>query len=89
VAKDPLFTGFSEKVTDLVLLLLPAYEAEGKAYLSLGFGCTGGRHRSVTMAETLAKALADRDWQVSIRHRELERAAAIQAVTQHSKPPAA
>jgi len=45
---------------------------EGKSHLSIGFGCTGGRHRSVTLAETLAKALADDGMQVSIRHRELE-----------------
>ena len=70
VAQDPLYAEFSAKVTDLALLLLPAYEAEGKAYLSLGFGCTGGQHRSVAMAETLAIALADKGWQVSIRHRE-------------------
>ena len=73
VAADPRFAAFSEKVADLAQLLLPAYEAEGKAYLSIGFGCTGGQHRSVAMAETLAKALADGGWQVSIRHRELER----------------
>ena len=75
VAQDALYAGFSDKVTDLALLLLPAYEAEGKAYLSMGFGCTGGQHRSVSMAETLAKALANKGWQVSIRHRELERVA--------------
>ncbi|KZY37454.1 RNase adaptor protein RapZ [Roseovarius sp. HI0049] len=73
VAADPRFAAFRDKVADLVQLLLPAYEAEGKAYLSIGFGCTGGQHRSVAMAETLAKALADGGWQVSIRHRELER----------------
>lgn len=73
VSEDPLFEGFLAKVTDLALLLLPAYQAEGKAYLSIGFGCTGGQHRSVTMAETLAKPLADKGWPVSIRHRELER----------------
>ena len=78
VSEDSRYAGFRDKVTDLALLLLPAYEAEGKAYLSLGFGCTGGQHRSVTMAETLAKALADKGWQVSIRHRELERAAAAE-----------
>ena len=54
-------------------LLLPAYSEEGKAHLSIGFGCTGGQHRSVTVAEMLARALAEAGWQVSIRHRELER----------------
>ncbi len=73
VSNDPRFDEFREKVTDLALMLLPAYSEEGKAYLSIGFGCTGGQHRSVVMAETLAKALADGGWQVSIRHRELER----------------
>lgn len=73
VAEDERFDAFRAQVIDLALLLLPAYEAEGKAYLSIGFGCTGGQHRSVTMAETLTKALADKGWQVSIRHRELER----------------
>jgi UPF0042 nucleotide-binding protein len=73
VKADDRFEAFRDKVTDLVKLLLPAYEAEGKAYLSIGFGCTGGQHRSVTLTETLAQALADSGWQVSIRHRELER----------------
>ncbi|MGR3698729.1 MAG: RapZ C-terminal domain-containing protein, partial [Roseovarius sp.] len=61
------------RVTEMVELLLPAYETEGKAYLSIGFGCTGGQHRSVAMAETLGATLAKDGWQVSIRHRELER----------------
>ncbi|WP_135500961.1 RNase adapter RapZ [Roseovarius aestuariivivens] len=73
VAADDRFAGFRDRVIDLTELLLPAYEAEGKAYLAIGFGCTGGQHRSVTMAETLAAALAEAGWQVSIRHRELER----------------
>ncbi len=73
VSADPRFDGFRDRVSDLVQLLLPAYEAAGKAYLAIGFGCTGGQHRSVVMAETLAKALAESGWQVSIRHRELER----------------
>ena len=73
VGGDPRFDAFRARVCDLVHLLLPAYEAEGKAYLSIGFGCTGGQHRSVCMAETLAQSLAEDGWQVSIRHRELER----------------
>ena len=78
IGQDPEFPGFVDRVTDLVRSLLPAYKAEGKAYLAIGFGCTGGQHRSVTMAETLAKALAEAGWQVSIRHRELERRAAAE-----------
>ncbi len=46
-----------------------------KPHLSIGFGCTGGQHRSVAMAEKLANTLAKAGWQVSIRHRELERRA--------------
>ncbi|NOX41041.1 MAG: RNase adapter RapZ [Alphaproteobacteria bacterium] len=73
IADDPLFSDFFNKTLDLVELLLPAYRAEGKSYFTLAFGCTGGQHRSVFMAEALANALAERGWQVSIRHRELER----------------
>lgn len=73
VRKDERFEAFCARTSDLVNLLLPAYEAEGKAYLSIGFGCTGGQHRSVCMAETFAQNLAEGGWQVSIRHRELER----------------
>jgi UPF0042 nucleotide-binding protein len=73
VASDPAYSDFIERVTGLTLSLLPRYRDEGKAHFALGFGCTGGRHRSVSVAEILAKALADAGWQVSIRHRELER----------------
>ncbi|RYH11758.1 RNase adapter RapZ [Tropicimonas sp. IMCC6043] len=72
VAGDARFEDFFGKVLDLAMLLLPAYVEEGKSYLSIGFGCTGGQHRSVTMAERLGNALAEAGWQVSIRHRELE-----------------
>lgn len=73
VAADPRFAEFFAKVRDLVLFTLPAHLEEGKAHLVIGFGCTGGQHRSVTLAEKLADALAQAGWQVSIRHRELER----------------
>lgn len=73
LAEDARFDGFMRRVSDLALELLPAYRAEGKSYLAIGFGCTGGQHRSVCVAETLAEALAENGWQVSIRHRELER----------------
>ncbi|SNS88239.1 RNase adapter RapZ [Tropicimonas sediminicola] len=73
VAADQRHDAFFNQVRDLTLLLLPAYVEEGKSHLSIGFGCTGGQHRSVTLAERLGNALADAGWQVSIRHRELER----------------
>jgi RNase adapter protein RapZ len=72
IAQDPRYEGFLARVTDLLTFLLPAYAAEGKAHLAVGFGCTGGRHRSVALTETVAKALAAGGWRVSIRHREIE-----------------
>ncbi len=75
IAADPLHDPFLARVTDLVRFLLPAFKTEGKSHLAIGFGCTGGQHRSVAMTERLAKTLAEEGWQVSKRHRELERRA--------------
>lgn len=69
---DDRLEPFLDRLTDLVMLLLPAHADEGKSHLGIALGCTGGRHRSVFVAETLARTLADAGWQVSIRHRELE-----------------
>lgn len=73
VADDPRFAEFLDRVCDMILFLLPAYLDEGKSHLAVGFGCTGGQHRSVTLAEKVAAVLAKAGWPVSIRHRELER----------------
>lgn len=73
VEADPRFPAFYSRVSDLILELLPHYLAEGKTHLGIGFGCTGGRHRSVAVAEKLAKTLAEAGWRVSIRHREQDR----------------
>jgi UPF0042 nucleotide-binding protein len=73
VAADPLFAAFFERLADLATLLLPAYKREGKAYLGIGIGCTGGRHRSVAVAERLARRLTSEGWRVNLRHRELDR----------------
>ena len=74
VAEDQRFQPFFDKTLEMAELLLPAYLEEGKAHFALGFGCTGGQHRSVAIAEKMSQALAERGWQVSTRHRELERA---------------
>lgn len=73
VSCDARYAPFFERVSGLMRLLLPAYVEEGKSHLSVAFGCTGGQHRSVTLAEALAADLAREGLQVSIRHRELER----------------
>ena len=76
IESDPRFALFFLKLRDLIEMLLPAQLDEGKAHLSIGFGCTGGQHRSVAVAEKLARTLAEAGWPVSKRHRELERRAA-------------
>jgi UPF0042 nucleotide-binding protein len=73
VGADPRFGPFTSKVLELSDLVLPACQQEGKSHFSIAFGCTGGQHRSVTLAEHHALQLAELGWQVSIRHRELDR----------------
>lgn len=73
VRSDPNFASFAERVAELNLSLLPAYRDEGKSYLSIAFGCTGGQHRSVVIAHLHALRLAEAGWQVSTSHRELDR----------------
>lgn len=73
IAEDPRFAPFFQKLTELVLLLLPAQLDEGKSHLTIGFGCTGGQHRSVAVAEKLGNVLSEAGWPVAKRHRELER----------------
>ena len=73
ISADPRFALFFAQLEGLVKTLLPAYIDEGKSHLSIGFGCTGGQHRSVALVESVSRALADEGWSVSVRHRELER----------------
>ena len=73
IAKDPRFETFFLQAEEMLGFLLPAFKAEGKSHLTVSIGCTGGRHRSVSVTERLAAALANKGWQVSKRHRELER----------------
>ena len=64
---------FFERLKAWLRYLLPFYDDEGKAYVTIGIGCTGGRHRSVAMAEALGQALRDSDREVSVSHRDVER----------------
>ncbi len=61
---------FLEKVVDLLDFVIPEYEREGKAYLTIGVGCTGGRHRSVALAEAIGTHLRGSDHQVTVHHRD-------------------
>lgn len=72
VAGDPDFTAFFDGLTAMLELLLPRFEREGKSYLTIAIGCTGGRHRSVFVAERVADWLAERDWRAQVHHRDLD-----------------
>lgn len=62
-----------KKLTDLLDFLIPLYEKEGKAQLVVAFGCTGGKHRSVTFAEAIAKYLKNKNYKIRIAHRDIEK----------------
>ena len=79
IATDPRFETFRNQVGGMLDLLVPAFREEGKSHLTVAFGCTGGKHRSVAMAEITATHLAEQGWRVSKRHRDVERGAAMMA----------
>jgi len=64
---------FLRRIEDLFDLLLPAYVAEGKSLLTIGFGCTGGHHRSVTIVETVAEWLRSKGIEPRVRHRDISK----------------
>jgi UPF0042 nucleotide-binding protein len=67
------FTDFMERLVALLELVLPLYRREGKAYLTIAVGCTGGRHRSVAAVEALRRELAKDYPRLAVRHRDMER----------------
>lgn len=71
IAENPLFASIFAKVTDLVLELLPHYAEQGKRYVNIAFGCTGGRHRSVYTAERMAEVLRKAGFSPTVLHRNL------------------
>ncbi|MFZ0395066.1 MAG: RNase adapter RapZ [Terracidiphilus sp.] len=73
VASFPQTIEFLDRLTDLLLYLLPHYVEEGKSYLTIAFGCTGGQHRSVMMAEEMCRRLHDAGYEVKAIHRDVPR----------------
>ncbi len=71
IRRDPAFGEAFARVRDLLLLLIPRFKAQGKAYVNIAFGCTGGRHRSVFMAEQIGAALRDAGFSPTMLHRNL------------------
>jgi UPF0042 nucleotide-binding protein len=84
VALDLDFASFMEHLVNLLLPLLPRYRTEGKSYLTIAIGCTGGKHRSVFVTETLAGRLREAGWNVATHHRDIPRLS-----SQGATPPAA
>ncbi len=71
--KRELRQAFFARLTDLLSFLLPMYDQEGKSYLTVAVGCTGGQHRSVVIAEALASRLREQGREVNLEHRDVER----------------
>lgn len=71
IRADPAYGEAISKIEDLLLTLLPRYRAEGKAYVTIATGCTGGRHRSVHVAEKIASRLREAGFSPTIVHRDL------------------
>ena len=74
VAGDRAYPEAITRIEELLLLLLPRYQAEGKSYVTIAFGCTGGRHRSVHVAERVAARLRDAGFSPTVTHRDLQTA---------------
>jgi len=73
IEKFPQTKEFLDRVTEMLLFLLPHYIHEGKSYLTVAFGCTGGQHRSVMIAEEIAKRLSEEGYRVKTAHRDMPR----------------
>lgn len=71
IENDPAFTDAFDRIAALILSLIPSYNREGKTYLTIAMGCTGGRHRSVFVAERLAQALRAAGYTLNIMHRDM------------------
>jgi UPF0042 nucleotide-binding protein len=75
VRADDAYVPFIGYIKSLLDLLLPRYQSEGKSYLTVAFGCTGGKHRSVTVAEEISQFLKGKNINLVTHHREIKQAA--------------
>jgi UPF0042 nucleotide-binding protein len=73
VLDQPQAVEFLDRLDDLLAFLLPAYAKEGKSYLSIAIGCTGGHHRSVVLAQEMARRIGERGLRPTVHHRDIER----------------
>ena len=71
--KDKTWESFNNSLIKMMSTIIPSFEREGKSYLSIGLGCTGGQHRSVFVAEQLFEHLLDKDYDVKILHTTLQK----------------
>jgi RNase adapter protein RapZ len=71
--QQPDFVELVERLSELLIYLLPRYRRENRSYLSVAVGCTGGRHRSVAIVESLGKRLREAGWEPKLRHRDMDR----------------
>ena len=71
--KDKTWESFNNSLIKMMSTIIPSFEREGKSYLSIGLGCTGGQHRSVFVAEQLFEHLLDKDYDVKILHTNLQK----------------
>ncbi len=69
----PQTVEFVDRISDLLIYLLPHYIREGKSYLTIAFGCTGGQHRSVMIADAIRRKLADAGFKAKVNHRDIEK----------------
>jgi UPF0042 nucleotide-binding protein len=76
ICADPALEPFITDLQRLLAPLLPRYQGEGKSYLTIAFGCTGGRHRSVYLAELVSAWLRETGWEATTVHRDLDRGTA-------------